>query len=125
LNATGIEVPEAETRLKGLRSRNHEYELKIHDIVIKRTELVKANRSLHSILEELFRLKEEQRGIRKEIETIEKAIKIWNLSPCIIDYAVNFGMVGTEKQWRTHLLRNGDLASPVYFNQDHSSKNDE
>jgi hypothetical protein len=125
LNATGIEVPEAETRLKGLRSRNHEYELKIHDIVIKRTELVKANRSLHSILEELFQLKEEQRGIRKEVERIEKATKIWNLSPCIIDYAVNFGMVDTEKQWCTHLLRNGNLASPVYFNQNDSSKNDE
>jgi hypothetical protein len=125
LNAIGMEVPEAERRVKELRSRNHEYGLKIHDIVIKRAELVKANRSLNSILEELFQLKEEQRGIRREIETIEKAIKIWNLYPCIIDYAVNFGMVDTEKQWRTHLLRNGDLAAPVYFSQNRSSKNDE
>jgi hypothetical protein len=102
--------------------RNDEYRRKIHDLVIKRTELAKANRTLHGILEELFQLKEEQRRIRREIEIFNKATKISNLTPCIIDYAVNFGMVDTEKQWYSHLLGNGGLTTPVYFNQDRNGE---
>jgi hypothetical protein len=102
--------------LQELRSTNNDYGIKIRDLVIKRTELANANISLCGILEELFQLKEEQRRIRREIEIIEKATNISSLSPCIVDYAVNFGMVDTEKQWRRHLLGNGNLASPVYFN---------
>jgi hypothetical protein len=118
LNAIHIEIPEAERRLQELHSRNNEYARKIHDLVIKRTELAKANNcSLRGILDDLFQLKEEQRRIRREIEIIEKATKILSLSSCIIDYAVNFGMVDTEKHWRRHLLGNGNLAAPVYFNQ--------
>jgi hypothetical protein len=115
LKAIHIEIPEAERRLQELHSRNNDYGIKIRDLVIKRTELANANSSLHGILEDLFQLKEEQRRIRREIEIIEKATKISSLSPCIIDYAVNFGMLDTEKQWRRHLLGNGNLASPVYF----------
>ena len=118
LNAIHMEIPEAERRLKELRSRNNEYERRIRDLVIKRTELVRANSSLCGILEDLFQLKEEQRRIRRDIEIIEKATKIYNLSPCILDYAVNLGMIDTEKQWCRHLLENGNLSSPVYFNQD-------
>jgi hypothetical protein len=92
--------------------------------VIRRTELAKANSSLRGILEELCQLKIEQRRIRREIEIIEKATKILNLSPCILDYAVNFGMVDTEKQWCRYLLENGNLASPIYFNQDCSDQDD-
>ncbi len=116
LNAIHMEIPEAERRLQELHSRNNDYGIKIRDLVIKRTELANANISLCGILEELFQLKEEQRRIRREIEIIEKATNISSLSPCIVDYAVNFGMVDTEKQWRRHLLGNGNLASPVYFN---------
>jgi hypothetical protein len=123
LDAIHMEIPEAERRLQELHSRNDEYLRKIRELVIKRAELAKANSSLHGILQELFRLKEEQRRIRREIEIIEKAIKIFNLSPCILDYAVNFGMVDTEKQWRRHLLENGNLASHVYFDQ--NSRNEE
>ena len=117
LNAIHMEIPEAEWRLQKLQLRNKEYGRKIRDLVVKRTELAKANSSLRGILEDLFQLKEEQRRIRREIETIEKATRILSLSPCIIDYAVNFGMVDTEKQWCRHLLGNGNLAAPVYFNQ--------
>jgi cell division protein FtsB len=124
LNAIHMEIPEAERRLQELHLRNNEYERKIRDLVTKRTELAKANASLRSILEDLFQLKEEQRRIRREIVIIEKASKILSLSPCILDYAVNFGIVDTEKHWCRHLLENGNLASPVYFNQDCSDKDD-
>jgi seryl-tRNA synthetase len=122
LNALDMEIIEAERRLEELHSRNNQYARKILELVVKRTELVNANSSLCSVLEDLFQLKGEQRGIRREIETIEKAIKILNLSPCILDYTVNFGMTDTEKQWRRHLLRNGNLESPVYFDQDCSNE---
>ena len=112
------ETQEAERRLQELQSRNNEYASKIRDLVIKRTEIAKSNGPLSRTLEELFQLKEEQRKIRREIELVDKATRILNLSPCILDYAVNFGMVETEKQWRLHLLENGDLTCPIYFNED-------
>ena len=122
LNAIHLEISEAERHLQELQLRNDEYGRKIHHLVIKRRELAKANRSLHEILEDLFQLKEEQRKIRREIEIINKATNISHLSPCIIDYAVNFGMVDTEKQWCRHLLEDGDLATPVYFNKDRNGE---
>jgi hypothetical protein len=125
LNAIHIEIPDAESRLQELRSTNDEYRTKIQDLVNKRTELANAGSSLQSILEDIFPLKEEQRRIRREIEIIEKGTNIFNLSPCILDYAVNFGMVDTEKQWCRHLLENGNLASPVYFNQKNCNGEDE
>jgi hypothetical protein len=41
-----------------------------------------------------------------------------NLRPCILDYAVNFGMANTEKQWQRHLLENGNLTAAVSFDRD-------
>ena len=110
-----MEVPEAKRRLQELHSRNKEYARKIHDLAAKRTELANAKTSLHSILEDIFQLKQEQRTIRREIGIIEKATNILSLSPCIVDYAVNFGIVGTEKQWCRHLLENGSLTSSIYL----------
>jgi hypothetical protein len=123
LNAINMKIPQAEALLEQLHSRNQQYARKIRDLVVKRTDLINAKRSISGILEDLFQLKEEQRRIRREIETVEKSIRILNLSPCALDYAVNYGMVDTEKQWCRHLLGNGVLDSPVYFDQA-SSDND-
>jgi hypothetical protein len=118
LNAIHVKIPDAERQLQELHSKNNEYGRKILALVTERKKLANANSSLCGILEDLFQLKEEQRRIRREIEIIEKATKIFSLSPCIVDYTVNFGMVDTEKQWCRHLLENGNLSSPVYFNQE-------
>jgi hypothetical protein len=115
LNAVRMKIPEAKSRLQELHSRIDECKTKIQKLVDKRAELAKANASLNGILEDLFQLKEEQRRIRSEIIILEKATKIMNLRPCILDYAVNFGMVHTEKQWHRHLLENGNLTAPVSF----------
>ena len=117
LEAIHMETQEAERRLQELQSRNNEYARKIHSLVLKRTEIAKTNGPLSRTLEQLFQLKEEQRKIRREIELVDKATRILTLSPCILDYAVNFGIVETEKQWRLHLLGNGNLTSPIYFNE--------
>ena len=111
-----MDTLEAERRLQELDSINNQYARKIYGLIVKRKELMNANRSPHIVLDALFQLKEEQRRIRREIETITKATKMLNLSPCMIDYAVNFGMVDTEKQWSRHLLEDGDLTAPVHFN---------
>jgi cell division protein FtsB len=117
LNAINMNIPEAERRLQDLESKNNGYRTKIYDLVTKRTELARADTPLSYLLEDLFQLKEEQRRIRREIDIIRKVTKIFSLSPCILDYAVNFGMADTEKQWCRHLLRNGNLSSPVHFDQ--------
>jgi len=122
LNAINMSIPEAERRLQDLESKNNEYRTKIRELVTKRTELARAGTPLSCLLEELFQLKEEQRTIRREIDIIRKVTKIFGLSPCILDYAVNFGMADTEKQWCRHLLRNGNLSSPVYFDQDYTDQ---
>ena len=38
-----------------------------------------------------------------------------DMNPCFVDYVVNFGMTNTEVQWWEHLLRNGNLAAPIYM----------
>jgi hypothetical protein len=119
LNAIHMKIPEAKSRLQELHSRMDEYKTKIRELVNKRTELAKADASLSSILDDLFQLKEEQRRIRSEVIILEKATKILNLRPCILDYAVNFGMAHTEKQWHRHLLENGNLTAPVSFDGDY------
>ena len=118
LNAVRMKIPEAKSRLQELHSRIDECKTQIQKLVDKRAELAKANASLSSILEDLFQLKEEQRRIRSEIIILEKATKIMNLRPCILDYAVNFGMANTEKQWHRHLLENGNLTAAVSFDRD-------
>ena len=121
LRSINMGITEAQTRLQELNSRNNDYEIKISNLVAKRKELAKAGSSLHDILKDLFQLKEEQRRVRREIKIIAKASQILNLSPCILDYAINFGMVDTERQWSRSLLTNGDLGNPVYFDQGSSS----
>jgi hypothetical protein len=118
LNAIHMKITEAKSRLQELHSRIDECKTQIQKLVDKRAELAKANASLSSILEDLFQLKEEQRRIRSEIVILEKATKIMNLRPCILDYAVNFGMANTEKQWHRHLLENGNLTAAVSFDRD-------
>jgi hypothetical protein len=118
LNAVRMKITEAKSRLQELHSRDDECKIEIRKLVNKRTELAEANGSLSSILEDLFQLKEEQRRIRREKVILEKATKILNLRPCILDYAVNFGMANTEKQWHRHLLENGNLTAAVSFDGD-------
>jgi hypothetical protein len=119
LNSIHMKIPEAKSRLQELHSRMDEYETKIRELVNKRTELAKANAPMNGIREDLSQLKEEQRRIGSEIIILEKATRMLNLRPCILDYAVNFGMVHTEKQWHRHLLENGNLTAPVSFDGDY------
>ena len=99
--------------IQSLRKQNAECEGKIRPLLKQRAEKAKAGESVEHILAQLFELKEGQRKIRQQINTAEKIRNAANLSPCFVDYAVNFGMARTERAWREHLISNGDLSSPV------------
>ena len=50
-------------------------------------------------------------------QLIKITLKVKNaveMSPCIVDYAVNFGVANTQIQWRKHLLNSDNsLAAPI------------
>lgn len=101
--------------LKSLEKQNREYEEKIRPLLLQKAERAKSGEPIDGLLSQIFKLKESQRGIRRQISIAEKIKNAIALSPCFIDYAVNFGMAGTERTWRSHLISNGSLASPVIF----------
>jgi hypothetical protein len=100
--------------LESLKQKNTDYEGKIKPLIEERNRKVKAGESIQTLLLDLFNLKEEQRKIRRLIKITYKVKNAVEMSPCFVDYAVNFGMANTEKQWREHLLNNNNsLATPI------------
>ena len=101
--------------LQSLQKQNAEYEERIRPLLSERAEKIKAGSPAGELLSQLFELKEGQRRVRQQISTAEKIRNAVSLSPCFVDYAVNFGMARTEQAWRNHLAGDGDLAAPVTF----------
>src|SRR5689334_7254194 len=100
--------------LESLKQKNADYEGKIKPLIEERNRKVKAGESIQTLLLDLFNLKEEQRKIRRLIKITYKVKNAVEMSPCFVDYAVNFGMANTETQWREHLLNNNNsLATPI------------
>lgn len=100
--------------LESLKQKNADYEGKIKPLIEERNRKVKAGESIQTLLLDLFNLKEEQRKIRRIIKITYKVKNAVEMSPCFVDYAVNFGMANTETQWREHLLNNNNsLATPI------------
>ncbi len=100
--------------LESLKQKNADYEGKIKPLIEERNRKVKAGESIQTLLLDLFNLKEEQRKIRRRIKITYKVKNAVEMSPCFVDYAVNFGMANTETQWREHLLNNNNsLATPI------------
>lgn len=113
--AASMPMRDIDLYLQSLEKQKTEYEEKIRPLLSKRAEKIKAGEPAGELLSQLFELKEAQRRVRRQISTAEKIRNAINLSPCFIDYVVNFGMAGTEQAWRNHLVRDGGLASPVAF----------
>lgn len=113
--AASMPAENIDSHLQSLEKQNAEYEEKIRPLLLQRSEKTKSGEPLDEILLQLFEQKEAQRKIRQQISVAEKIRNIRNLSPCFIDYAVNFGTARTEHAWREHLIRDGGLASPVLF----------
>jgi hypothetical protein len=100
--------------LESLRQKDAEFEGRIKPLIEERNQRVKNGESIQTILSDLFSLKEEQRKIRRLIKITLKVKNAVEMSPCIVDYAVNFGVANTQIQWRKHLLDNDhSLATPL------------
>jgi hypothetical protein len=99
--------------LESLKEKEAEYMNKIEPIIKERTNRLKAGMPIDVLLSDLFRLKEEQRKIRQLIKVAFKVKNAVDMSPCFVDYVVNFGMTGTEIQWREHLSKNDNLGDPI------------
>jgi hypothetical protein len=95
--------------------QNMRYAERIKPLLDARVKKIKTKETLEELLAKLFDLKEEQRKIRLQIKTAERIHNALSISPCIIDYAINFGIVEVERKWRAHLVENGNLASPILF----------
>jgi hypothetical protein len=82
-------------------------------LLSKRADLAKDGEDIQEILKELAVLKQEQRNARQLLKISDKVLRASTLKPCIIDYAVNFGLKNTESMWRNSLIMNDDLAKPI------------
>jgi hypothetical protein len=107
----------SETELKSyiekLKIMDAEFAERIMPLIDERTMKIKAGQSVQSILNDVFTLKESQRKVRSLIKIATKAKAAITLKPCMIDYAVNFGLSGVEAQWKESLVANDDLAAPI------------
>ena len=99
-----------------LNEKNFEFENKIKPF-LEEKERKKNNHEEISpqINHHIYNLKEEQRNIRQKIKLTEKVKNAIHIKPCFIDYAVNFGIKNTERQWYTNLLKNDNLATPIHM----------
>jgi hypothetical protein len=102
--------------LEMLKEDEIEYNKQIKPLLEERSSLVRNGGAIEPLLAHLFSLKEEQRKIRKLIKLAEKVKNALEIKPCLIDYAVNFGINTTEVQWRTSLLKNDNLMLPTILN---------
>jgi hypothetical protein len=96
-----------------LRIALSNFNAKVAPLLSKRTDLAKDGQDLQGVLNELAVLKQEQRNTRQLLKISDKVIKAATFKPCIIDYAVNFGLENTENMWRNTLIQNDDLATPI------------
>jgi len=102
-----------DTYLESLREKEIEHRNKIKPFLKERREKIISGQQIERLLSELFILKQEQREIRKNIKVAEKVKNTLNVTPCIIDYAVNFGIRDIEIQWRKNLIKSDNLALPL------------
>jgi hypothetical protein len=96
-----------------LRITLSNFNAKVAPLLSKRADLAKYGQDIQDVLNELAVLKQEQRNTRQLLKISDKVIKASTLKPCMIDYAVNFGLENTENMWRNNLIQNDDLAKPI------------
>lgn len=88
----------------------------IEPLISKRNLVYNDSTQLKSLLDELFRYKQEQRSIKDLLKNVQKSKNALKLKSCIIDYAVNLGLEHAEREWSNNLVNNNDLTKPVLIN---------
>jgi hypothetical protein len=87
----------------------------IMPLIKERDRLIKKNQPIEQHLEKIFAIKESQRTIRTLMRKMKKVVNAIELRPCIVDYAINYGIKDVESIWQLALQQNVDLFSPVMF----------
>ncbi|MDQ5869612.1 MAG: hypothetical protein M3530_07785, partial [Thermoproteota archaeon] len=87
----------------------------IMPLIRERDALIKKNLPIEQHLEKIFAIKESQRTLRTLMRKMKKVVNAVELRPCIIDYAINYGIKDVESIWKLALQKNGDLFSPITF----------
>lgn len=89
---------------------------KIEPLISSRNSVHNNQEQLAKLLMELFTHKQDQRKIKELQRNVQKSRNAIKLKPCIIDYAVNFGIKQIEHEWSNKLVDNNDLTKPVVIN---------
>ena len=87
----------------------------IMPLISERDVLIEKNLPLEQHLEKIFAIKESQRTIRTLMRKMKKVVNAIELRPCIVDYAINYGIKDVESIWKLALQKNDDLFSPITF----------
>jgi hypothetical protein len=115
-------VRDMRSYLDDLYRRVEEERSVIIPLIKERNRLIENNLPIKALLRKIFLIKEHQREIRNLITETKKVMGAIELKPCIIDYAVNFGIKEIEVIWKSALHNTEDLFSPIPF-PNHKSKN--
>jgi hypothetical protein len=98
--------------LQKLRAEDFGRSKEIKPLLAERNRLIAEKQPIHAILSRIFLLKEQQRKIHSMIKVAEKVKNSLQITPCFLDYAINFGMKDVEFQWRENLIKNDNLMLP-------------
>ena len=101
--------------LETMHDTVEEHRSTIMPLIKERDQLIKKNLPIKQHLEKIFAIKESQRTIRTLMREMKKVVNAIELRPCIVDYAINYGIKDVESIWQLALQQNVDLFSPVMF----------
>ncbi|MDQ3839819.1 MAG: hypothetical protein M3297_11185 [Thermoproteota archaeon] len=98
--------------LQKLRTEDRAISSEIKPLLEERNRLIAERQPVESILSQIFVLKEQQRRIHSIIKVAERVKGSLKITPCFLDYGINFGMRDIEQQWRQNLTNNDNLMLP-------------
>jgi hypothetical protein len=97
------------TAYQELKKKNEQSAEIISSLIKLRSYKIKSGEPINSVLQVLFEEKEKQRKIKAKIRSLQLAKNALELSPCFVDYAINFGIREIASQWQQVLRDNDNL----------------
>lgn len=104
---------EADNLAERLRRDLIQYSRRIAPYLELRKDYVKDGRDMAPLLKQIESIKTEQRNLRTLLTKVDKIRRAVSVKPCIIDYAVNFGLEKTVDMWEDNLIKNDSLDAPI------------
>jgi hypothetical protein len=107
--------------LQSLNQKIIEYDNKISSLVEERMRRINFGEPLHTLLSDLYYMKQKQKTNRQLVTLLERAKNAIEVNPCFVDYAVNFGIDRVEEKWRQNLLTNNNFAAPILMDNNNTT----